>query len=47
MFNSLPSEFIEIIELAIVFSGLFGTILILLFTADKGNTKNLYMKKAR
>ena len=47
MFNSLPSEFIEIIELTIVFSGLFGTILVLLLTADKANTKNLYMKKAR
>ena len=47
MFNSLPSELIEVIQLTIVFSVLFGTILVLLFTANKANTKNLYMKKAR
>ena len=45
--NYLPSEMIEVIELTIIFSGLVGTILFLLFTADKPNTKNLYMKKAR
>ena len=45
--NYLPSQIIEVIELAIIFSGLVGTILFLLFTADKPNTKNLYMKKAR
>ena len=45
--NYLPSEMIEVMELTIIFSGLFGTILFLLFTADKPNTKNLYMKKAR
>ena len=43
----MPREFIEVIQLTIVFSGLFGTILVLLFTADKANTKNLYIKKAR
>ena len=43
----MPSELIEVMQLTMVFSGLFGTILLLLFTADKGNTKNLYMKKAR
>ena len=47
MFNSMPSELIEVMELTIVFSFLFGTILVLLFTANKANTKNLYMKKAR
>ena len=47
MFNSLSSEFIEVMQLTIIFTGLFGTILVLLFTADKANTKNLYMKKVR
>ena len=37
----------EVIELTIIFLGLVGTILFLLFTADKPNTKNLYMKKAK
>ena len=45
--NYLPHEMIEVIELTIIFSGLVGTILFLLFTADKPNTKNLYMRKAR
>ena len=43
----LPKEMIEVMELTIIFSGLVGTILFLLFTADKPNTKNLYMRKAR
>ena len=47
MFNSLPGELIEVMQLTLVFSGLFGTILFLLFTADKANIKNLYIKKAR
>ena len=47
MFNSLSGEFIEVMQLTIIFTGLFGTILVLLFTADKANTKNLYMKKVR
>ena len=45
--NYLPTEMIEVMELTIIFSGLIGTILFLLFTADKPNTNNLYMKKAR
>ena len=45
--NYLPHEMIEVMELTIIFSGLVGTILFLLFTADKPNTKNLYMRKAR
>ena len=45
--NYLPREIIDVLQLMIIFSGLFGTILLLLFTADKANTKNLYMKKAR
>ena len=47
MFNRLPTELLEVMQLTIVFSGLFGTILILLFTADKTKNKNLYIKKAR
>lgn len=47
MFKSISSELIEVMQLTIIFSALFGTILVLLFTADKANTKNLYMKKAR
>ena len=47
MFNYFPGELIEIMQLTLVFSCLFGTILFLLFTADKANTKNLYMKKVR
>ncbi len=45
--NYLPDEMIEVMELSIIFLGLVGTILFLLFTADKPNTKNLYMKKVR
>ena len=45
--NYLPREMIEVMELTIIFSCLVGTILFLLFTADKPNTKDLYMKKAR
>ena len=37
----------EVIELAVTFSVLFGTILFLLFSADKPSTKNLYLKKAK
>ena len=45
--NYLPSEMIEVLGLAIIFSFLAGTILILLFTSDQANTKNLYLKKAK
>ena len=37
----------EVIELTVSFSFLFGTILFLLFSAEKPNTKNLYLKKAK
>ena len=47
MLNFLPTELIEVMQLMIIFAGLFGTILFLLFTADKPNTKNLYLKKVR
>ena len=35
----------EIIQLALIFSGLFGVILFLLLSPDKPSTKNLYLKK--
>ena len=47
MLNSLPNELIEVIQLTIVFSGLFGTILVLLFTADKATVKKFNIKKVR
>ena len=37
----------EVVELTVTFSVLFGIILFLLFSAEKPNTKNLYLKKAR
>ena len=37
----------QVIELTVTFSFLFATILVLLFSADKANTKNLYLKKAK
>ena len=37
----------EVVELTVTFSFLFGTILFLLLSAEKPNTKNLYLKKAR
>ena len=37
----------QAIELTVIFSFLFGTILVLLFSEDKANTKNLYIKKAK
>jgi len=45
--NYLPSEMVEVVGLTIMFSFLIGTILILLFTSDQANTKNLYLKKAK
>ena len=43
----LPGKMVEIIGLTMIFSFLVGTILILLFTSDQANTKNLYLKKAK
>ena len=43
----LPSEIIELVGITIIFSFLIGTILILFFTSDQANTKNLYLKKAK
>ena len=45
--NYLPSEMIQVLEVTIVFSALVGIILVLLFTSDQPNTKNLYLKKAK
>ena len=45
--NYLPSEVVEIVGISMVFLFLIGTILILLFTSDQANTKNLYLKKAK
>ena len=43
----LPSEMVEVMEVTMIFAFLIGTILILLFTSDQANTKNLYLKKAK
>ena len=45
--NYLPSEIVRVIEIATIFSVLIGTILVMLFTSDQANTKNLYLKKAK
>ena len=45
--NYLPSEMIQVLEVTTVFSVLVGTILILFFTSDQANTKNLYLKKVK
>ena len=45
--NSLPSDMVEGGGLTMIFSFLVGTLLILLFTSDQANTKNLYLKKAK
>ena len=45
--NYLPSEMIQVLEVTTVFSVLVGTILVLFFTSDQANIKNLYFKKAK
>ena len=45
--NYLPGEMIQVLEVTMVFSVLVGTILILFFTSDQANTKNLYLKKVK
>ena len=45
--NFLPTEMIQVLELTTVFSVLVGTILVMFFTSDQANTKNLYLKKAK
>ena len=37
----------QALQLTLTFTFLFGIILVLLFSADKANTKNLYLKKAK
>ena len=43
----LPSEILNVLEVATIFSFLIGTILVMLFTSDQANKKNLYLKKAK
>ena len=45
--NYLPNEMVEVFGLTMIFSFLVGIILMLLFTSDQANTKNLYLKKAK
>ena len=45
--NYLPREMIQVLEVTTIFSVLVGTILVLFFTSDQANTKNLYLKKAK
>ena len=45
--NYLPNEIVEVVGLTMIFLFLIGTILILLFTSDQANTKNLYLKKVK
>ncbi len=45
--NYLPSEMITFLEVTTMFSFLVGTILVMLFTSDSANKKNLYLKKAK
>ncbi len=45
--NYLPSEMVTVLEVTTMFSFLIGTILVMLFTSDQANKKNLYLKKAK
>jgi hypothetical protein len=45
--NYLPSEMVTVLEVTTMFSFLVGTILVMLFTSDQVNKKNLYLKKAK
>ena len=45
--NYLPNEMVAVLEVVTMFSVLFGTILVMLFTSDQANKKNLYLKKAK
>ncbi len=44
MFKFLNNELIEVINLIITFSSLFGIILLLFFSKNKPISKNLYLK---
>ena len=41
--NYLPSEMVTVLEVTTMFSFLVGTILVMLFTSDQANKKNLYL----
>ena len=45
--NYLPNEMVTVLEVTTMFSFLVGTILVMFFTSDQANTKNLYLKKAK
>ena len=45
--NYLPNGMSEVVGITMVFAFLVGVILAAMFTADKGNTKNLYTKTNR
>ena len=45
--NCLPNEMVTVLEVTTMFSLLVGTILVMLFTSDQANKKNLYLKKAK
>ena len=45
--NYLPNEMVTVLEITMIFTILIGTILIMLFTSDQANKKNLYLKKAK
>ncbi len=45
--NYLPSGMADVVGVTMVFAILVGIILAAMFTADKGNTKNLYTKTTR
>ena len=45
--NYLPSEMVTVLEVTTMFSFLVGIILVMLFTSDQANKKNLYLKKAK
>ncbi len=47
MFNFGNAEFIEVFQLIITFSSLFGIILLLFFSKDKPISKNLYLKNQK
>ena len=45
--NYLPNGISEVVGITIVFAFLVGVILAAMFTAEKGNTKNLYTKTSK
>ncbi len=47
MFNFENVELVEVFQLIITFSSLFGIILLLFFSKDKPISKNLYLKNQK